>query len=187
MNNTTATVQNIWINFCNGYTLMTANTDYSNTYTDSTGYHRIAIKAQLSNGDIVETYTAVMVQVINSANRYTNADLANPSFVIHADGNQNGCKVYIRRSIATPGSQILRPFIVAEGLDIHDGAPAIDKTNYNVNALLDEWNNRFFNGADINFNFDDIGHYDLVFIDWNNGVDDIHCNAITMERVNRHG
>ncbi len=183
MNNTTATVQNVWINFGNGYTLMAANTDYSNAYTDSTGYHRIAVKAQMSNGDIVETYTAVMVQVINSTNRYTDADLANPSFAIPADGNQSGCKVYIRRSVATPGSQILRPFIVAEGLDLHDGAPAIDKTNYNINLLLNEWRSLNFNGSTIDFNFDDIGHYDLVFIDWNDGVDDIRRNAITMEMV----
>ncbi len=186
LNNTAATVQNIWINFGNGYIPMAANTDYSNTYTDSTCYHRIAIKAQMSNGDVVETYTAVMVQVIsNIVNRYTNADLDNPSFIIPADGVQSGCRVYIRCSVATPGTQILRPFIVAEGLDLHDGAPAIDASNYNVNDLLREWRRVNFanNGESIDFNFDDIGHYDLIFIDWNDGVDDIRRNAITMERV----
>jgi hypothetical protein len=183
-NNTSATVQNVWVNFGSGYIAMTANTDYSNTYSDSSGYHRIAIKTQMSNGDIVETYTAVMVKLTGGgSNRYTFADLNTPSFTIAADGNQNGCKVYIRRSVSTPSNQLLRPFIVAEGLDMHDGAPAIFGNNYDVNDFLFEIQNVSFNGAPIDFNFDDIGHYDLVFIDWNNGVDDIRKNAITMEMV----
>jgi len=182
-NNTSATVQNIWINFGSGYSIMPANSDVSHTFTDSSGYHRIAIKAQMSNGEIVETYTAVMVEVSIGSNAYTLADLSNPDFIIPASITQSGCRVYIRRSVHTPAGQILKPLIVAEGLDIHDGAPAIDMTNYHVNNLIDEWRNNFFNGNTINFNFDDIGHYDLIFVDWNNGVDDIQRNVLTLEQV----
>jgi hypothetical protein len=182
-NNANISVQNLWVNFGNGYTLLPANTDISYTYTDSTGYHRIAIKAQMSNEDIVETYTAVMVEVTDNTNSYTLADLSNPDFVIDPSQTQSGCRVYIRRSVATPANQILRPFIVAEGLDLHDGAPAIARENYDVNDLIREWERIVFNGNTINFNFDDIGNYDLVFIDWNNGVDDILRNALTLEQV----
>lgn len=182
-NNANLSIQNLWINFGNGYTLVPANTNASYTYTDSTGYHRIAIKVQLSNDEIVETYTAVMVEVINGSETYTPADLANPDFTIPASGTQSGCKVYIRRSVNTPTGQLLRPFIVVEGLDMHDGAPAIAQTNYNVNNLIAEWNGIVFNSQTINFNFDNIGHYDLVFVDWNDGVDDIPRNALTLEQV----
>ncbi|MGQ0738883.1 MAG: esterase/lipase family protein [Bacteroidota bacterium] len=182
-NNTSATVQNIWINFGNGYNLMTANTDISHTYTDSTGYHRIAIKLQMSNGDIAETYTAVMVEVTSGANRYTPADLSNPDFTIPASATQSGCRVYIRRSVNTPAGQILKPLLVVEGLDIHDVADRIAMTNYDVNDLIREWELILFNNNTVNFNFDDIGHYDLIFIDWNNGVDDIRRNALTLEQV----
>lgn len=182
-NNTSATVQNTWINFGNGYSLMSANTDISHTYTDSTGYHRIAIKLQMSNGDILETYTAVMVEVSNGTEEYTPADLSIPDFIIPTSATQSGCKVYIRRSVNTPTGQILKPLIVTEGLDLHDGAPVLDMTNYNVNDLIREWELILFNNNTVNFNFDNIGQYDLIFIDWNNGVDDIRRNALTLEQV----
>jgi hypothetical protein len=190
-NNANVTVQNLYINFGAGYTNIPANTSISNTYTDASGYHRIAIKAELSNGDIVETYTAVMVEVTNSttASRYALADLANPDITIPATANQSGCRVYIRRSINTRNllgqntPNVIRPFIVAEGLDTHDAASGVDKTNYNVNNLIGEWDGLRFNGNLISENFDDVAQYDLVFIDWNNGVDDIRRNAAAMEIV----
>jgi hypothetical protein len=190
-NNANVTVLNLYVNFGAGYINMPANTSLSNTYTDSTGFHRIAIKAELSNGTVVETYTAPMVEVTTptTGSRYTLADLANPDITIPATANQSGCKVYIRRSINTRAvlgqntTQVTRPFIIAEGLDTHDGSSGLDKSNYDVNNLIRELDIIFFNGNRVTENLDDIGQYDLVFIDWNNGVDDIRRNAATMELV----
>lgn len=87
-NNANVNLVNLWIKFGNGYTLVSPNSTISNTYTDSTGFHRIAIKAELSNGDIMETYTAVMVNVTSSstASRYTFADISNISLRQTAKG-----------------------------------------------------------------------------------------------------
>lgn len=180
--NTSGSISSLFLDFGNGYTTIAANSTLSHTYTDSTGLKLIKIKAVLSNAQILETQMVVMVEVENNtANRYSAANLNNPDFTVPAlAGVHAGCKVYVRRSTATPANQILKPFIVVEGLDINSALPIL-VPNYQINKLIDEWNR--LDQFDFSQRLDDDAHYDLIFVDWGNGVGDIPGNAVALEAV----
>lgn len=97
-------------------------------------------------------------------------------------GVRAGCRVFVRRSTATPVDQILKPFIVVEGLDINSALPSL-VPNYDVNKLIREWNNLNLSTFDFSHQLDDISHYDLILVDWGNGVGDIPGNAVALEAV----
>ncbi len=184
--NTGANITALSIDFGNGYTLVAPNSTISNTYTDSSGYKIIKIKALLSNGEQMETQMVVQVELDaagGSANRYSPADLEQPDFIVpRLNGVHAGCRVFLRRSVATPANQILKPFIVVEGLDISTAVPKL-ATNYQINKLINEWNDLIFKGYDFSQQLDSIANYDLIFVDWNNGVGDIPGNAVALESV----
>lgn len=183
-NNTGVTVTNVQIDWGAGYVAAPANTDISHTYTDSTGPKIVKVKAQLSNGQTLQTQMIIKVVVSNpggASARYSNANLATPDITIPAQsGVHGGCRVYIRRSVNTPTGQLLRPLIMVEGLDINIALPYITE-NYDVNKLIDEINN--LNNYDLSTQLDNIAGYDLVFIDWGNGVGDIIDNAKCLEQA----
>ena len=87
--------------------------------------------------------------------------------------------------------QITKPLIVAEGYDPSTIAPDIQK-NYSVkdflSSILKGYNNlnvRDEFGAD-NYSSSTSAAYDLIFIDYNNGTDDIRRNAALFEDVVRY-
>ena len=87
--------------------------------------------------------------------------------------------------------QITKPLIVAEGYDPSTIAPSL-QSNYNVknflNYLLLGYNGlnvRDEFGAD-NYSSSTSAAYDLIFIDYNNGTDDIRRNAALFEDVVRY-
>lgn len=182
-NNNGVSISNLYLDFGNGYSLLQPNTSLSNTYADSTGIKIIKIKAVLSNGVQMETQMLVQVEVSesNNSNRYGLADLNNPDFTVPAQaGVHAGCKVYVRRSIGTPANQILKPFIVVEGLDINSALPK-EVDNYQVNRFIDEISNLV--GYNFSQQLDNVANYDLIFVDWGNGVGDIPGNAVALEAV----
>lgn len=185
-NNTGVTINNLFVNFGGGYTAVAANGTVSHTYNDSSGLKVIKIKAILSNGQQLETQMVVYVSVTSAimASRYTAANLNAPDFVVPPQaGVHAGCKVYLRRSIATPNNKILKPFIIVEGLDINSALPTI-VDNYNINKYILELNATLFNtGQNLSDQLDNIAHYDLIFVDWGNGVGDIPGNAVALEAV----
>jgi hypothetical protein len=186
-NNTGVTVSNVQINWGAGFVSAPANTNVSYTYTDSTGPKIVKIKVQFSNGQILQTQILIKVVVSNpggNSARYINATLAAPDFTIPAQsGVHSGCKVYIRRSINTPTGQLLKPLIMVEGLDVNSALPDFAE-NYDVNKLINEINYISFNNSqNFNVQLDDVAGYDLVFIDWGNGVGDISGNAKCLEQA----
>ncbi|MBS1763061.1 MAG: T9SS type A sorting domain-containing protein [Bacteroidetes bacterium] len=183
-NNSGVTVSNVQINWGAGFVNAPSNTDISYTYTDTTGPKIVKIKVQLSNGQILQTQMVIKVVVTNPGGfspRYTYANLATPDIVIPAQsGVHSGCKIYIRRSVNTPAGQLIKPLIVVEGLDIHSALPEIAE-NYDVNKYIYEVSN--INGYDLSNQLDNLAGYDLVFIDWGNGVGDIPGNAKCLEQA----
>ena len=188
-NNTNVSIATLLVDFGNGYTALAPNGTVNHTYTDSSGLKVVKIKAVLSNGQQMETQMVVEVKVsfTNTANRYTLANLDLPDFTVPAQpGVHAGCRVFLRRSIATPANQILKPFIVVEGLDISSALPDI-RENFDINDIINEIGlarNRF--GTPVRFFdewLDEVGNYDLLFVDWGNGVGDIPGNAVALEAV----
>lgn len=182
--NTAATVHTLQADFGTGYKTISTKGAATHTYTDSTGWHLITIKAQLSNGTTQYTRMAVWVEVNPiSILSYTPANLAVPDIdIAPVAGTHSGCRVFIRRSMNTPFGQIRKPLIVVEGFDINDAAPSL-ADNYNVNDLIRQWNSAEFDGGTYNSWLDDEAGYDLVFIDWENSTDHITRNAVLLEDV----
>ena len=106
----------------------------------------------------------------------------------------SGGKVYIRYGNASR-TQLLRPLIVAEGYDASSVAPHLQKYNYNIEDFLNDVNVSDFQNGFFNFysflesaprpNGLPIGAtgYDIVFIDYANGTDDIRRNAALFKEV----
>jgi hypothetical protein len=87
--------------------------------------------------------------------------------------------------------QITKPLIVVEGYDPSTIAPDV-QNNYNVTDFLGSIT-RGYNGSNVrdefgadNYSSATSAAYDLIFIDYNNGTDDIRRNAALFEEVVRY-
>lgn len=87
--------------------------------------------------------------------------------------------------------QITKPLIVVEGYDPSTIAPDV-QSNYSVSTFLNNIN-RTYNGLNVRDEFGadyyssaTSAAYDLIFIDYNNGTDDIRRNAALFEEVVRY-
>jgi len=95
-----------------------------------------------------------------------------------------GAKVTIH--YASGHTSLIKPLIVVEGYDKNHIAPAVQDKNYDIDEFLSDI------ATQPSFNFRDAlangatsaaGAYDIVFIDFNNGTDDILRNANVFEEV----
>ncbi|HEX8428399.1 hypothetical protein [Hymenobacter sp.] len=122
------------------------------------------------------------IEVAQPAVACTTCRYAVPGSVIDIDpvpGVHSGAKVSIR--YGGSHTQLIRPFIVVEGYDKHFIAPAISPENYDVSKFLEEI--EIANGFNFRDALDNTGEYDLVFIDFTNGTDDLLRNAVIFEDV----
>ena len=83
--------------------------------------------------------------------------------------------------LATNHTQLTKPLIVAEGYDKHTIAPLIHKENYSIKQFFDEIN--VTHGFNFRNALENVGSYDIAFIDYDNGTDDILANAGLFEAV----
>ena len=184
-------ISTVAINFLKGggYQLLSPNTNISQSYTDSSGYKKFAIRITCTDGSTLECYSRQYVKVVPTANllRYTPfPNLNSPTFTIAAvEGQHREAKVYIRYSSTRQGTplanKIVKPFIVVEGYDINDVAGNIDDKNYTINTLLDEWED-LRTQYDLNHALDSTGGYDLVFVNYFT-MDAIENSAKMLEKV----
>jgi len=93
----------------------------------------------------------------------------------------SGGTVYYKLSTydSLHGGKIKKPLIVAEGFDKHDVAPKLQDNYTFQNFIKDMSSSGLF---DINFKLDSTG-YDLIFLDYNRGTDDIVRNAALLQEV----
>jgi hypothetical protein len=184
--NSTATVNSISIDFANGtgYQPVTLNNAITVNYYD-TGVMKLKIKLVLSDNTTSECYTNFYVAKANSHSQYqpltydaNSWDLFQP-FVPTI--NHSGGNVYVRYSRKGTERTITKPLIIVEGYDINHAAPDL-APNYTykdfVDAITQEPGSYNFNG-----NLDDIAGYDLIFVDYKDGTDDIARNAALVEVV----
>ena len=104
-------------------------------------------------------------------------------------GVHSGGKAYVRfGGNRAPGDQTLRrPLIVAEGYDGFHAAPAVYKNgNYNIEDFLaDVRNGGIYGQLETAVGNGSADGYDIVFLDYTNGTDDIRRNAALFEEVVR--
>lgn len=199
--NTGLSVSNIQVDFGNGNGFVTANfnTVLNATYS-TTGNKQLIYKITFSDGSVAQCYNTVYVPYIPSANnasRYagapTNANGADiPDVVLESPTNaHSGVDLFIRRSVSNAGSninpQFRKPLIIVEGLDL-SSATTLLGNGYNYNAFRDEIRDGFRTSFASGTNplqpfdqyLDDVAGYDLIFVNWHNGVDDILRNVLAL-------
>ncbi|HEU5366051.1 MAG TPA: hypothetical protein VFU62_10985 [Hanamia sp.] len=175
--NGTATISSISIDFADGagYHPVTLNNAITVNYTD-TGVKQLKIKLVLSDATTSECYSNFYVANVNQTQVYdaNSYDLKQP---FYADANQSGGNVYVRYSRKGTERTITKPLIIVEGYDINHVAPDIIE-NYSYKNFVNEIDNET-PPFDFNGHLDDIAGYDLIFVDYNDGTDDItamlHC------------
>jgi cellulose biosynthesis protein BcsQ len=113
------------------------------------------------------------------------AGLANDSVAFAAAPGQAAGKIYIRYAASRQTShKLVKPLIVLEGYDKHYIAPHISPFNYSLDQFLAEIiTSRDPNNFDLRNALENTGDYDIVFVDYANGTDDILLNAGLFERV----
>jgi hypothetical protein len=160
-----------------GYLNALWNTPLAGAYT-TTGIKQIKIKMIFTDNTFVECYSSIEILNLSTAQaRFANpADATKP---FNANANHAGGNVFIRYSSTNTARKIRKPLIVAEGYDVSRIAPKLQE-NYSFVDFIKTLDNSF----PYNFNNQlDISGYDLIFLDYNNGTDDIKRNAALLQEV----
>lgn len=164
-----------------GYQGVGWNTPISVSYTD-TGYKKWKIKMLLNNGDVYECYSEYYVgNIVSTAtNRYPYGYSAAEYFA--STGSHSGGLALIRYSSKNTTGKLKKPLIVAEGFDAHSVAPNIVPANYSYYDFIQAINapKELY---DFSYYLDDVAGYDIVFVDYNKGTDDIKRNAALLEDI----
>jgi hypothetical protein len=190
-NSTGFAISSVQVDFGNGqgYVNMPMNTPVNVSYAD-TGYYVIKVKATLSNNSVFECSSEYyVVNIQNVASRYTAGGI-NGSFVPTGwgiinpvPGVHSGGTIHVVLSSKSRSTQIRKPLIVVENMDAYKLAPQLQEVPYTVASFIQEMD--LIIGYDLNKELDEIAGYDLIFIDFADGMDGIVRNAeVVKEAIN---
>jgi hypothetical protein len=181
------TAQNLYVDFADGrgYLTVSWNNPVSTTYT-SDGTKLIKLKVSFTDNSSYECYSQLEVSNTSSvAFRYPSiAQLPSEPFDA-VPGIHSGGELFI--SLGENHTTITKPLIVVEGYDPSGVAPGLAPT-YDYGDFISAINSPSFrlsnqsNFASFNHQLDLAG-YDLIFLNFNDGVDDITRNAALFEEV----
>lgn len=187
INNTGKQVSSILVNFDDSNGFISANWDsqVSASYTD-TGSKRLTFKLNFTDGSSLQCYSNVSIlKPASGTNSYQPSNLTIPFDPVN--NNHSGGDVTVQYSVnnttPTGNRKFLKPLIVVEGFDMHDAAPLLMPKGYDYNDFRDELDKVIFNGNYFNNNLDNIASYDLIFLNYRDGTDDILRNALLLEEV----
>ncbi|NJL77319.1 MAG: hypothetical protein HC892_22135 [Saprospiraceae bacterium] len=93
-------------------------------------------------------------------------------------GLHSGGRLQISYSSTNTTGRLRKPLIVVEGLDLNSVSSKL-KENTDYETFVTGLNN--IQGYDFNGQLDDVGGYDLVYLDYTDGVDGIIRNAALLE------
>jgi len=181
------TVQKIEIDFDNGqgYQNIAWQSNVSVIWNETQNTRKtIRYKLTLQNNQVFQghSYFYINTDMANSTNRY--GIMPDATINIAATPLHSGATLQIGYSDANRASRrITRPFIVFEGFD---SGGAYDYSSF-ISTIDDA---RFTsNGIEANFNnhlsATNRGNYDLIFVNYNNGMDDIRRNAVLAQEIIR--
>ncbi len=201
-NNTGASLSSVQIDFANGQGFVTIPLDVavSAAYTD-TGYYRWTIKATLSNSTVLQCYAdyyVVHVEPVNNITTYSyNPSGVNGPQIANAGPNNiwgiiaavpnvhSGGTIHIVYSNKNRTNTLRKPLIVVENMDAYNLTPQVQSRPYGIQEFIVEINS-LTSTYNFNSQLDDIAGYDLVFINFNDGMDGIVRNAaVVQEAINR--
>jgi hypothetical protein len=186
VNNTGKSVSSLQISFNNGSTYQTANWNTSINYTfSSIGIKDIYFKINYTDNT---SYISRAKISVTSDPSVTLRAAANDSLYITATSEHSGGKVQIRYAQNNTTNTIKKPLIVAEGFD---PGSIIGGDNLDIGDFITINQIGSINiGSPNILNQIDLLNYDIVYLDYNNGVDDIKRNAklfrMVIEYVNAH-
>ncbi|XMO88346.1 T9SS type A sorting domain-containing protein [Algibacter sp. AS12] len=194
LSNTPSNIQSIQINFGDGlgYRTVTYGQLLNVSYTQANTY-TWTYKINLTNGQHILSHSKIQVeeglnafplggspQLRGTASRGLNGldDYFKTSITatVPYANHYGSATVYIR--YANGGSTIRKPLIVAEGFDT--GVllnPEQEAGDNNIDDFLE--NAAFSNSALVA----EMDTYDVIYVDWNNGVDFLQRNAYVLEEV----
>ena len=188
--NVNKTVQKMEINFNNqsGFLPASWNTQVSYTFFEG-GVKTIYFRLTYTDGTSYTSRTEVFVQDPTGSLLKASNGFLQPHDSITIDpenGVHSGGLMQIRYSRQNNSNQIRKPLIVAEGFDPF---PLVGKFNYDIRNFL---NDSIKLGAPSPVNsgngrilYDDLdlGEYDIVYLDYGKGTDDIWRNARLFKDV----
>jgi hypothetical protein len=178
------TVGSIQVDFGDGqgYRNVAWNIALHAFYT-TVGSKLIKIKLNFTDNTTSECYSDFEVTELssNSAARYfPNANIIQN---FNRTTNHSGGNLFIRYSRNNTFNRIRKPLIIVEGVDYSSIAPEIQGDNYTFIDVIRNINNARNALFDFNNSLDDTASYDLVFLDFNHGSDDIVRNAALLQEV----
>lgn len=201
LTNYPATVQNIQVDFSDGLGYRTVAYDQlvNVTYTQANTY-AWKYKITLTNGQTLLNHSKIEIEDGLNAVPYTSQ---NNIFATQAVSTTSNLSAYQKITIAstTPygsglfaygnatvyikykngGNTITKPLIVAEGFDTGVIlSPEKEAGDNNIQTFLKSTLFNFSNSFTLE---NEINSYDIIYVDWNNGVDFIQKNAYVLEEV----
>lgn len=190
INNTGKQVSSIQVNFANGGGFVTVNwnTLISTTYT-SVGVKQLTFKLSFTDGASLQCYSNVTITNVSGILSTYQPSTTTIAFNPPINNTHSGGDVTVQYSInnTTPPTlkKFQKPLIVVEGFDMHDAAPLLMPDGYSYIDFLQELNSQAtrFNALTFNDNLDNVAGYDLVFLNFRDGTDDIIRNALLLEEV----
>jgi len=182
--NSGKTIQKLEVNFNNESGYLTANWNTPISYTFASGSTKtIFFKLTYTDGTSYISKTNVMMNgsSIQRAPGYNNI----VTIPISATTEHSGGKIQIAYSSTNTTGTLRKPLIVAEGFDASGVMPGV--RNMDINTFLSTNTYSSFGTIYVPYstgmltNYIDASQYDIVYVDNNNGVDDIRRNAKLFE------
>jgi hypothetical protein len=178
-NTTTKSINTIQVDFNDGrgYLAVSWNTPVTSSYTTA-GEKQIKIKVVFSDYSVVESYAVLNILTSAVAYRYPSQEDKREPF--QSTAQHSGGQAFIKYSRSNVDKKIKKPLIVVEGVDYNSIAPLIQDENYTFKDFIIAIDEPSF---DFNYYLDNIAGYDLIFLDYTHGSDDIRRNAALLEQV----
>ncbi|MCL1937868.1 MAG: hypothetical protein FWF52_05685 [Candidatus Azobacteroides sp.] len=188
--NSGKTVQKLEINFNNESGYKTAAWDAAVSYTFSSKEQKtIYFRLTYTDGSSHTSRTNVCVE--GSTFRSDGSYGVINEVPIAASSLHSGGKMQIAYSSSNSSGQLRKPLIIAEGFDIYGIMQGADNTDIHSFLTSRDYGtiNLNYSGGNLKDKID-LSQYDLVYVDYNNGTDDIRRNAKLFEEaidwVNAH-
>ncbi|TAG38351.1 MAG: hypothetical protein EAZ31_10535 [Cytophagia bacterium] len=164
-------VQSLQANFDDGQGWRTLqwNVPLAVNYTQA-GTKTIACRVILNNGSSKESHSNLEVKIENILEIYPYRE---DDFIDFAGGRMS---ISYSKKYAGLPQKLRKPLIVVEGFDSNQVAPLVNESDYRYRDFIHQINKWvIFNGQNVNYMslLDDIGGYDLVFLNYANGTADI--------------
>ncbi|NHB69961.1 hypothetical protein, partial [Perlabentimonas gracilis] len=182
MTNSTAPISQLQIDPGDGggYRTIAFNTPLSVTYPTA-GQKVVRVALTPSGGQTLRSHFRLTVHPTAQPPQPSPYDVSDDAITFEpVTGVHSGGVVFVKYSTSNPSQTLRKPLIVAEGIDPSSVLSFIP--NYSFDYFIDKLD--YVNlGGGISFYDALLSEYDIVFLDYTNGVDDIFRNARLLEQV----